>query len=235
MHKMTLLFLMTFLFASVEATSSIKYPTYNKESKGFENVNNRKIYEYSQSPGEEIWHEFGRPFWKAKAKSVTIRKVTPLKIKPINIARVKIDTDKDGVSDLMDQCPNTGMGQKVNSLGCELQAKRNLSLDVKFSLNRSEIIKNYTSAIDKLGLALKENDDLRIEIQGHTDPTGDKAYNKVLSLSRAQSVKSYLMNQYKISADRLSAVGYGDELPIANNLTREGRETNRRVEIKVQQ
>jgi outer membrane protein OmpA-like peptidoglycan-associated protein len=235
MNKLILMALFTSLFFSSYASSKIKHPAYSKTATGFENVNNRKTYQYHQSPNEDIWHEFGRPFWKSKKSKVTIKKVTPLKIKPIHIARVKTDSDKDGVSDLIDQCPDTLAGQKVNSLGCGLQAKRNLSLDVKFALNKSLIIKDYTSAIDKLGLALQNDKNLRIEIQGHTDPTGSKVYNKELSLNRARSVKGYLVGQYNISEKRLTAIGFGDEKPLTSNLTRVGRETNRRVEIKIQQ
>jgi outer membrane protein OmpA-like peptidoglycan-associated protein len=74
-----------------------------------------------------------------------------------------------------------------------------------------------------------------MEIAGHTDAVGTKAYNQYLSLKRAQAVKDYLTKK-GISTRRIKAVGYGKSKPLASNDDEQGgRELNRRVEFKVLQ
>lgn len=214
-------------------SAKIKHPT--KVIDGFKNVNGRQIYSYHGEGNEEIWHEFGRPFWKAKesAKSTQITQITKTKSSSVVKPVLNKDTDRDGVWDRADQCPQTKANTPVNALGCAKVFNKNLSLDVKFELNKSQIKKDYTSAIDKLGQALKENSNLKIEIQGHTCNVGSTEYNKILSSSRSEAVKNYLMENYGISNERLSAKGFGQLEPIANNQSRDGRKLNRRVDIKI--
>jgi len=69
-------------------------------------------------------------------------------------------------------------------------------------------------------------------IDGHTDSVGPKGSNQALSERRANAVRDYLIAN-GIDADRLTAVGYGEDNPIANNRTRAGRKENRRVEVKL--
>jgi OOP family OmpA-OmpF porin len=71
---------------------------------------------------------------------------------------------------------------------------------------------------------------VRIEVRGHTDATGSAESNRVLSEKRALAVRDYLIAQ-GVSADRITARGFGEDFPIAPNDTREGRAKNRRVEI----
>ena len=70
-----------------------------------------------------------------------------------------------------------------------------------------------------------------MEIGGHTDSTGEDAYNMGLSQRRAESVRSYLVSK-GVKASRLEAKGYGETKPVASNDTNEGRAKNRRVELK---
>jgi outer membrane protein OmpA-like peptidoglycan-associated protein len=79
---------------------------------------------------------------------------------------------------------------------------------------------------------LKSNPNVRVEIAGHTDDKGDDAYNKKLSQNRAESVRRYFMSN-GIDQSRLIAKGYGEEQPVADNTTDEGRARNRRVELRV--
>lgn len=79
---------------------------------------------------------------------------------------------------------------------------------------------------------LLKNPDLRVEIQGYTDNVGSDAYNKTLSQKRAEAVKQYLVAK-GVSASRLTAVGYGESNPVADNKTAEGRMLNRRIEFLV--
>jgi outer membrane protein OmpA-like peptidoglycan-associated protein len=92
--------------------------------------------------------------------------------------------------------------------------------------------------MDKLAKMLTDNPTVEIEISGHTDSKGDDNYNQKLSEARAQSVVNYLISK-GIDKDRLSAIGYGETMPVAPNKNDdgsdnpEGREKNRRTEYKV--
>jgi outer membrane protein OmpA-like peptidoglycan-associated protein len=79
---------------------------------------------------------------------------------------------------------------------------------------------------------MKTNPKLKIEIGGHTDNVGTKAYNKTLSENRANSVYNYLISK-GIDKTRLSYKGYDFSVPVATNDTEEGRALNRRTEFKV--
>jgi len=68
-----------------------------------------------------------------------------------------------------------------------------------------------------------------VTVEGHTDSSGADAYNKALSQRRAESVKNMMVNRFNISRDRVTAVGYGEDRPVADNNTAAGREQNRRV------
>lgn len=77
---------------------------------------------------------------------------------------------------------------------------------------------------------LNEQPERRVEIEGHTDAEGADGFNMQLSRERAEQVRSYLI-QRGVDASRITAVGYGETRPIADNDTVEGRANNRRVEI----
>ena len=97
----------------------------------------------------------------------------------------------------------------------------------------SEVIKAESrQALDEAVAILQPRTSVRLEIQGHTDNTGDSDYNLKLSDKRAASVKAYLVGK-GIAAYRLETKGYGDAKPVADNTTEEGRTANRRIEFKV--
>lgn len=104
--------------------------------------------------------------------------------------------------------------------------------NVFFDVDKFELKPESKLELDKLVHLMKKFPFMKIEIGGHTDNTGDKAKNKTLSLNRAKAVKEYLVNA-GIDATRLSAVGYGDSAPIADNNTVEGKAKNRRTVFKV--
>ena len=91
-----------------------------------------------------------------------------------------------------------------------------------------EILKEMARAIN--APQLKE---AGFEIQGHTDSTGPETYNLRLSQRRAQAVRRFLVSKCGISASRLSARGYGEDRPVASNRTSQGRQRNRRVEVRL--
>lgn len=104
--------------------------------------------------------------------------------------------------------------------------------NVFFDVDKYELKPESLLELDKLVHLLKKFPFMKIEIGGHTDNTGDKAKNKTLSLNRAKAVKEYLVSK-GIDPTRLTAMGYGDTLPVADNNTVEGRAQNRRTVFKV--
>jgi len=107
------------------------------------------------------------------------------------------------------------------------------TLNVEFDFNKSIIKQGYDKDINDLVQVMKDYPDLNVVIEGHTDNIGTAAYNKKLSQRRAEAVKQYLVEQDGINANRITAVGFGFDRPIATNDTEEGRQKNRRVEAAV--
>ncbi len=146
------------------------------------------------------------------------------------------DTDGDGIADKDDKCPKVA-GISANK-GCpeikqEVLAKVLKSAKGVFFETGSDKLKNESfKNLNELAIILMEDEAVNVEIQGHTDNKGDVTKNKELSQKRADAVKNFLLVK-GIDAARLKAVGYGSELPIADNATEKGRSTNRRVEFKL--
>lgn len=104
--------------------------------------------------------------------------------------------------------------------------------NITFDTDQSSIRSGFTGTLESVALVLKEFDQTRIRVEGHTDSTGSDSYNQLLSESRASSVRDFLLNQ-GIESRRTQAVGYGERNPIATNSTASGREQNRRVELSL--
>lgn len=147
------------------------------------------------------------------------------------------DSDSDGIADSNDKCPGTPAGMLVGPNGCLVLfagGKENVVLQgVSFQTGSSRLTLDARKVLDFVAQSLKANPDINVEIQGYTDSQGSDAVNRRLSQARAQSVRAYLV-QKGVGADRLTARGYGESNPIADNSTAEGREQNRRVELKKQ-
>jgi outer membrane protein OmpA-like peptidoglycan-associated protein len=105
--------------------------------------------------------------------------------------------------------------------------------NIFFDVGQSNLKTESLSELEKMRELLATNTHLKVQINGHTDNTGNAATNVVLSLKRAQAVINYLIEK-GINADRLSAKGFGSERPIVSNDDEQGgREINRRTEIEI--
>jgi outer membrane protein OmpA-like peptidoglycan-associated protein len=104
---------------------------------------------------------------------------------------------------------------------------------IYFDPNKTNITPTAAKALDRNGMILKENPNIRVEIGGHTDGVGGEKANQKLSEKRALSAKKYIQDKFNIPDNRLIARGYGSTKPVADNKTQEGRSKNRRVEFKV--
>jgi outer membrane protein OmpA-like peptidoglycan-associated protein len=104
----------------------------------------------------------------------------------------------------------------------------------KFKFDSSELGPEVKAALDVFVQKLvEENRGIYLEIQGHTDSTGEESYNLLLGKKRAEAVMEYLYKQYHIPLHRMQVFSFGSSAPLSDNKTKDGRAQNRRVEILV--
>jgi outer membrane protein OmpA-like peptidoglycan-associated protein len=144
-----------------------------------------------------------------------------------------VDADADGVPDPQDKCPGTLLGVKVKPNGCPVDKKQDLSQlkkGINFKPNSAILTNASYSTLDDIVALLREIPVAKLEVQGHTDSTGNEDKNVDLSQKRANTVVDYFVRK-GIEVNRLRAIGYGSARPIADNKTKVGRNANRRVEL----
>ncbi len=149
-----------------------------------------------------------------------------------------MDSDKDGIPDYLDKCP-TVPGKAANN-GCPLQpTKQQLAVltdgikNLQFETGQAIIKSTSFPALDALAQMLVENSSFAFRIEGHTDNVGDPKANMVLSLNRADAVKSYLVSK-GVEDSRITAKGFGDTKPVVSNDTAAGKAKNRRVDMTIE-
>lgn len=147
------------------------------------------------------------------------------------------DRDGDGVPDHLDQCPD--LPGTVANHGCPeepteevVKTINSYSKTILFDTSKASIRKESLKALQDIADVMKEYPTTHFVIEGHTDSTGNKAFNQKLSEERAASVLDYLVS-IGMDKERLSSVGYGPDRPIADNKTEAGRQENRRVQISL--
>jgi len=131
-------------------------------------------------------------------------------------------------SKLRDQMAGTGVS--VTRVGDEIVL--NMPGNVTFATDSAELRPDFYRVLNGVSMVLKEYEKTIVEVTGHTDSTGSDDYNLALSRRRARSVGSYLSGQ-GIQGERIITEGFGKQYPIAENSTPEGRQTNRRVELRL--
>jgi outer membrane protein OmpA-like peptidoglycan-associated protein len=145
------------------------------------------------------------------------------------------DTDGDGVADMDDRCPN--IKGTIANKGCPEITKEDekkiteIASKIFFETASDKLKVASLVQLDELATILKRYETANLLIGGHTDSQGTDAYNITLSQKRTESVRTYLMGK-GIMESRLTATGYGEAQPIADNKTALGRAKNRRVELK---
>jgi outer membrane protein OmpA-like peptidoglycan-associated protein len=128
--------------------------------------------------------------------------------------------------DLQDKLPNA----RVERLGEGIAVT--FDSGILFAVNSSELQPAGQQNLRDLATSLEEYEGTEVLVVGHTDSTGEEAYNQALSERRADSARTYLLGA-GLEADRVRAVGRGEMEPIATNDTAEGRQENRRVEVAI--
>jgi outer membrane protein OmpA-like peptidoglycan-associated protein len=150
------------------------------------------------------------------------------------------DNDRDGILDSEDECPNEP-GLEANQ-GCAPQEQKAVREDerikitekVFFETDKAVIKPESYNLLQQVALVIRSNPDIdQVEIAGHTDQKGSPAYNQRLAEARAQAVRTFLVEEANVSADRLVAKGYGDAEPLVESAGEQSRAQNRRVEFRI--
>ncbi len=154
----------------------------------------------------------------------------------VDSAGCLLDADNDGVPDYLDQCPH--LAGIVENNGCPAVKKEVRTLltkamkGIQFETGKAVIKKSSYAILDLIASIFVDNPDYHVEVQGHTDNVGNPEKNLVLSENRANAVRDYLIAQ-GVPEHQLTAKGYGDTKPIADNSTKAGQAENRRVEFSI--
>jgi len=184
----------------------------------------------------EDWHfALGLVFPLRKPRSVEVVRVEEREIVKEVIREVpqpERDSDRDGVPDERDACPDTLPGAEVDARGCVREKAVIQLTGVYFEYDSSRLTENSRNILELAAASLRGQASMRVEVAGHTDSRGSDAYNLDLSRRRALAVADFLQAS-GIAAGRMTPVGYGESQPLDSNDTDGGRERNRRVEFRV--
>jgi OOP family OmpA-OmpF porin len=104
---------------------------------------------------------------------------------------------------------------------------------IYFKFNKWDIDPKSFKLLEEVANTMKAAPEIKVWVDGHTDSKGSNKFNKTLSQKRVDSVKKHLVEKNGIAADRLEPRGMGEEVPIADNKTADGRAANRRVEFNL--
>ena len=145
------------------------------------------------------------------------------------------DSDNDGVADVKDNCPDKA-GAMANKCCPEEKTTKTLINDqindVTFEYDRYDLTNEAKSILDGVAEFMAMNTSVKLTINGHTDNSGGEMNNKTLSMNRAEAAATYLQAK-GVAKSRLTTKGYGKSMPKATNDTPEGKQLNRRVELKI--
>lgn len=115
-----------------------------------------------------------------------------------------------------------------------LKKDEKITIDnIYFTSGKAELTINSYSSLDEAAKIFKDNPNIVIQVEGHTDSKGSSRYNLQLSQKRAEVVMNYVISKFGVSPKKIKAVGFGEDHPIATNNDEAGRKKNRRIEFKV--
>jgi len=149
------------------------------------------------------------------------------------------DSDGDGINDDTDACPQEAGKPNADPKknGCPVvqvtKGEIKINEKIQFDTGKATIKDASNPLLDEIAKVMKDHPEIKkIEVQGHTDDKGKKFFNKQLSQARAAAVMKALTER-GVEAPRMTSKGFGQEQPIADNATEEGRAKNRRVQFKI--
>jgi outer membrane protein OmpA-like peptidoglycan-associated protein len=148
---------------------------------------------------------------------------------------IKVDVIGEELDHSTFEVPTPPPGSEFNTVTLEIVYELPTSIvldDLHFSSGQAVIQSSSYKMLNELSDYLVRKKTMKIRVEGHTDDAGSDASNQELSTKRAKAVRQYLIKK-GVSADRISALGFGEVHPIADNTTPQGRALNRRTEIHV--
>jgi outer membrane protein OmpA-like peptidoglycan-associated protein len=155
----------------------------------------------------------------------------------VNEGLAEVNEKVETLSDSLEETQN-----RADAVGRDTERLMRLLYEVVLSQDQGDfkfgdanLPDSAKEEIDRLAGQLKSDapKNVYIEIEGHTDATGEPEVNERLGLERAETVKRYLHESHQIPLHRMNTISYGEEKPVAPNATREGRAQNRRVVVRV--
>lgn len=179
----------------------------------------RRIIEVVERDEYNAWIKTQQPFYLTNIRGTESDPWAGKKLFPAEIMKRSEELKSDIEAYIQDQT-----GEVSNIVQLKHIFYTTGSNDVNGDLSQYEL--------DNLVTLMNQYPDMRVELAGHTDNTGDEAANQVLSEERANNVEQYLLNK-GISEGRLSVRGYGQSAPLESNDTPEGRQKNRRTELRI--
>ena len=174
----------------------------------------------------QIDYRINPPDTSAAAEVQTAAQSGP--VPETEVAPVVIDIDEDGIPDQRDACLSTAVD--VDVLGCSVHEPRILD-EVRFSRGNSYLDPAARAQLTRTAKALLQSPDTIWEVAGYTDNAGARSLNRELSTKRAEAARQFLLLR-GVPAGSVRAEGYGEQDPIADNATSEGRLINRRIELR---
>ena len=145
------------------------------------------------------------------------------------------DTDKDGVNDEEDKCINEA--GPASNFGCPVIAQAVIdkinyaAKNIFFATGSAKLLPKSFKSLNEVAAIMAADKTLMLDIDGHTDSQGEAEKNHTLSHNRASAVQAYLVTK-GVDESKMTSVGHGEEMPVADNKTAAGRSKNRRVEMK---
>lgn len=202
-------------------------------------------------------HNFDNAWWEGQAlaglevtlggrlaPAVAVAPIAEPVVVPVETVIIEdtpVDSDGDGVADHLDLCPDTPRNLRVDANGCpvteQIDEQLRMELRVFFDRDKSNIKPQFREEVAKVAEKMREFPNATAAIEGHASKDSKRSnarYNQRLSEARANAVKSMLSNEFGIAPNRISAVGYGFDRPVAPNDTDENKALNRRVYAVIQ-
>ena len=161
--------------------------------------------------------------------------IVSIPLSPKSQQKTLSDSDHDGVITARDKCPHTIAGARVNNDGCGVEIIKNIrrKLEVNFENNSYVVVPKYYKEIKGLADFMREYPTTAVTIEGHTSKVGSKSYNIKLSQNRADAVKTILINNYGVQAERVAAVGYGFDRLLEEGNNEFANAKNRRIVAEI--
>ncbi|MFY9555981.1 MAG: OmpA family protein [Blastocatellia bacterium] len=128
----------------------------------------------------------------------------------------------------------TGVEQTVSDLRTNLDKYTvQKTVTIQFNAGKSELLPEAMTSLDELASQIKDRNGFLLEIEGFASAEGKSELNERLSQARSEAVRRYMAERHNIPLFRMSMLGFGTSRPVAGNETKEGREQNRRVEVRL--